>query len=126
MQVICTVLSVDTDLPPAVYGDDRIVDIAVDIRYTGSRGRPLRWWWAWWTASTSSIRIRREREKSVLDLTVSGTKDAVMMVEAGAKEITEKEMLGAILFGTRGNQKDHRVYREASWPKLAKPKMEIR
>ena len=31
-------------------------------------------------------------------VTVAGTKDAVMMVEAGAKEITEEEMLGAILF----------------------------
>lgn len=40
-----------------------------------------------------------EREKSRLSLTLSGTKDAVMMVEAGALEISEKEMLDAILFG---------------------------
>ena len=39
-----------------------------------------------------------QREKSDLHLTVSGTKDAVMMVEAGANEISEDEMLGAILF----------------------------
>lgn len=39
-----------------------------------------------------------QRAKSKLALTVSGTKDAVMMVEAGAEEITEDEMLGAILF----------------------------
>lgn len=40
-----------------------------------------------------------QREKSRLHLTVAGTKDAVMMVEAGANEITEKEMLDAILLG---------------------------
>ena len=39
-----------------------------------------------------------QREVSRMSLTVAGTKDAVMMVEAGAKEVTEKEMLDAILF----------------------------
>ncbi len=39
-----------------------------------------------------------EREKSDLHLVVSGTKDAVMMVEAGAKEIPEDIMLEAIMF----------------------------
>jgi len=38
-----------------------------------------------------------QREKSRLALTVAGTRDAVMMVEAGANEVTEKEMLDAIL-----------------------------
>ncbi|WP_214540460.1 polyribonucleotide nucleotidyltransferase [Staphylococcus pseudintermedius] len=40
-----------------------------------------------------------QREKSRLDLEVAGHKDAVNMVEAGASEITEAEMLEAILFG---------------------------
>ena len=40
-----------------------------------------------------------EREKSRLDLSLSGTKDAIMMVEAGASEITEEELIRAILFG---------------------------
>lgn len=39
-----------------------------------------------------------QREKSRLHLTVSGTKEAVLMVEAGAKEVTEEEMLKGILF----------------------------
>lgn len=39
-----------------------------------------------------------QKEVSKLDLTVAGTKDAIMMVEAGAKELTEDEMLEAILF----------------------------
>ena len=40
-----------------------------------------------------------QRDKSRIHLTVAGTKDAVMMVEAGANEVTEEEMLKAILFG---------------------------
>ncbi len=38
-------------------------------------------------------------EQSDIDLTVAGTKDAVNMVEAGAKEVTEEDMLEAIMFG---------------------------
>ena len=38
-------------------------------------------------------------EKSKLYLVVAGTKDAILMVEAGAEEITEDKMLDAILFG---------------------------
>ena len=39
-----------------------------------------------------------QRAKSDLALTVSGTKDAIMMVEAGANEVSEEKMLEAILF----------------------------
>ena len=39
-----------------------------------------------------------EREKSDLHLTVAGTKDAIMMVEAGANEVPEEKMLQAILY----------------------------
>ena len=39
-----------------------------------------------------------ERADSVLHLTVAGTKEAVLMVEAGAKEVSEEVMLGGILF----------------------------
>ena len=38
-----------------------------------------------------------QREKSELDLVVSGTKDAIMMVEAGANEVPEDVILSAIL-----------------------------
>lgn len=38
-------------------------------------------------------------EKTSLNLTLAGTKDAINMVEAGAQELTEKQMLDAILFG---------------------------
>lgn len=40
-----------------------------------------------------------EQEKSDLDLTVAGTKEAINMVEAGAEEVSEEVMLEAILFG---------------------------
>ena len=40
-----------------------------------------------------------QREKSLLNLTVSGTKDAIMMVEAGAMELEEEIVLKGILFG---------------------------
>ena len=96
VQVIVTVLSVDMELPPAVYGmiGSSIALSISEIPFIGP---------------TASIVVgmvdgeyvlnpnTEEREKSVLDLTVSGTKDAVMMVEAGANEVTEKEMLDAIL-----------------------------
>lgn len=39
-----------------------------------------------------------EREKSILNLTVGGTNEAILMVEAGAKFVTEEKMLQAIMF----------------------------
>lgn len=42
---------------------------------------------------------------SDLDLVVAGTKDAVLMVESEAKELTEEQMLGAVMFGHREMQK---------------------
>ncbi len=41
---------------------------------------------------------QEQREVSALDLTVAGTKEAVLMVEAGANEVSEEVMLKAILF----------------------------
>ncbi|MCM3739001.1 polyribonucleotide nucleotidyltransferase [Oceanobacillus luteolus] len=40
-----------------------------------------------------------QQEKSDIELTVAGTKDAVNMVEAGAEEVSEEVMLEAIMFG---------------------------
>ena len=41
---------------------------------------------------------------SKLDLIVAGTRDAVLMVESEAQELSEAEMLGAVMFGHRGMQ----------------------
>ncbi|MDX9807093.1 MAG: polyribonucleotide nucleotidyltransferase [Acholeplasma sp.] len=40
-----------------------------------------------------------EMEQSDIDLTVAGTKEAINMVEAGAKQVTEEDMLAALMFG---------------------------
>ncbi len=45
-----------------------------------------------------------EMPKSDLDLVIAGTADAVMMVESEAKELSEKQMLDAVMFGHRGFQ----------------------
>ena len=41
----------------------------------------------------------KQMEESTLNLTVAGTKDAICMVEAGAQQLSEKDMLEAIMFG---------------------------
>ncbi|QUH20787.1 polyribonucleotide nucleotidyltransferase [Alkaliphilus sp. B6464] len=97
VQVIATVLSVDTDCSPdivAMIGSSVALSIS-DIPFQGP---------------TASVHIGMidgnllinptsdQREHSELDLVVSGTKDAVMMIEAGANEVTEEQMLEAILF----------------------------
>ena len=45
-----------------------------------------------------------EMAESSLDLVIAGTQDAVMMVESEAKELHEKQMLEAVMFGHRGFQ----------------------
>ena len=56
---------------------------------------------------------RADPQGSDLDLVVAGTRDAVMMVESEAKELTEETMLGAVVFGHQpvpaGDRPDHRA-----------------
>ena len=56
-----------------------------------------------------------EMAKSDLDLVVAGTGDAVMMVESEAKELPEKQMLEAVMFGHRGFQPV--IQAIISWPR---------
>ncbi len=42
---------------------------------------------------------KEEEEKSLIHLTIAGTKDAINMVEAGAKEVSEEVMLDALMYG---------------------------
>ncbi|RMH62479.1 MAG: polyribonucleotide nucleotidyltransferase, partial [Zetaproteobacteria bacterium] len=46
----------------------------------------------------------QQMESSELDLVVAGTRDAVLMIESEAKELSEQQMLDAIEFGQRGYQ----------------------
>jgi len=97
VQVIATVLSVDTEIPPAVYGmlGSSIALSISDIPFYGPTGSIVV---GYVDGKFVSNPDSEQREKSLLDLTVSGTKDAVMMVEAGAKEVSEQVMLDAIMY----------------------------
>ncbi|WP_206457816.1 polyribonucleotide nucleotidyltransferase [Anaerovorax sp. IOR16] len=98
VQVVATVMSVDCDCAPeivAMIGSSVALSIS-DIPFDGP------------TASVMIGRIddrfiinptKAEREESNLHLVVSGTKDAIMMVEAGANEVPEDIILEAIMLG---------------------------
>lgn len=65
-----------------------------------------------------------QTEQSDLALTVAGTKDGVMMVEAGAAEISEDDMLEALNFGHEAIRKLC-LFEEEIIAKVGKPKMEV-
>ena len=65
-----------------------------------------------------------QRAASELALTVAGTKDAVMMVEAGAKEVSEEVMLKAILFAHEEIKKIV-AFIEGIQAEIGKPKREF-
>jgi len=62
-----------------------------------------------------------QREVSSMYVYVSGTKEAILMVEAGAKEVSEKEMLGAIMFAHEEIKKII-AFQEDIVAKVGKPK----
>ena len=96
--VVATALSVDTEIPPEVYAmlGSSIALTVSDIPFNGPTGSVM----VGYVDGEYIINPNLEqREKSTLNLALSGTKDAIMMVEAGANELTEKEMLDAIIFG---------------------------
>ncbi len=98
VQVVNTVLSVDNDNSPelaAMFGSSLCTCIS-KIPFDG----PI--------AGVKVGRIdgkfiinptQEEAELSDIDLTVAGTKTAINMVEAGAREVSEEDMLEALLFG---------------------------
>ncbi len=96
VQIVAMVMSVDPDVEPEILGmigSSAALSIS-DIPFAGPTG----------AVSVGMVDGEyiinpnaEQKEKSVLDLTVAGTKDAVMMVEAGAKGVSEAQMLEAIL-----------------------------
>ena len=96
VQVVATVLSVDTNLPPeipAMIGSSIALCIS-EIPFNGPTG------------SVVIGRVNGEyvvcpndeqRAQSDLHLIVSGTKEAILMVEAGANEVSEEVMLNGIM-----------------------------
>lgn len=98
VQVVNTVLSVDPDNSPemaAMFGSSLATCIS-KVPFDG----PI-----------AGVKVGRvdgqfiinptvdEMEKSDIELTVAGTKDAINMVEAGAKQVSEDDMLEALMFG---------------------------
>jgi polyribonucleotide nucleotidyltransferase len=97
VSVVVTVLSVDQDCSPEIAGmiGSSIALSISDVPFEGPTG----------AVNVGLINNEfivnpnsKERESTILNLTVAGTKDAIMMVEAGANEIKEAVMLDAILF----------------------------
>ncbi len=66
-----------------------------------------------------------QREKSRIHLNLAGTKDAILMIEAGADEVTNDEMVGAIMFGHEEIKKICKFIEEKIVPEVGKPKLEI-
>ena len=98
VQIINMVLSADPDCSPemaAMIGSSMALSVS-DIPFQG----PIAGVNVGYIDGEYVINPTVEqKEVSRLDLEVAGHKDAVNMVEAGASEITEKEMLDAIFFG---------------------------
>ena len=123
VQVVATVLSVDTNQPPeipAMIGSSVALSIS-DIPFAGP------------TAAVNVGLVDGEyvinpndeqRAASDLNLTVSGTKDAVMMVEAGANEVTEEVMLKGILLAHEEIKKLV-AFQEQIVAEIGKPKREF-
>ncbi len=98
VQVVVTVLSVEQDVPPeipAMIGSSIALAVS-DIPWNGPTGAVLVG-----RVDGKFVICPDEQQRAVSDLSlyVAGTEEAIMMVEAGAKELSEETMLDAILFG---------------------------
>ncbi|MBF1692888.1 polyribonucleotide nucleotidyltransferase, partial [Selenomonas sp.] len=98
VQIVATVLSVEQDNPPeiaAMFGASCALTVS-DIPFMG----PIAGVRVGYINGEFVINPTEEqRADSDLNLTVAGSYDAVMMVEAGANELSEEIVLDAILFG---------------------------
>lgn len=98
VSVIATPLSVEPDILPeplAMLGSSISLSIS-DIPFEGPIGAVKVGYVDGKYIINPTV---AESEKSLLDLSLAGTKEAILMVEAGAKEISEEEMLNALMFG---------------------------
>ena len=123
VQVVNTVLSVDQDCSAemaAMFGASLALSIS-NIPFNGPIGGVIV------GRENGEFIINptvKQAEESDLSLTIAGTKDAIMMVEAGAREISEDDMLDALMFG----QKYIKVlceFEDEIIAKVGQPKMEV-
>ena len=123
VQVTNIVMSVETDCSPAMaamLGSSLALSIS-DIPFDG----PI--------AGVEVGRVNGEyvlnptveqSEQTDIELTVAGTKQAINMVESGAKEVSEEDMLGALLFGFDAI-KELVAFQEEIVQAVGKEKMEV-
>ena len=123
VQVTNIVMSVDTDCSPAMaamLGSSLALSIS-DIPFDG----PI--------AGVEVGRVNGEyvlnptveqAEQTDIELSVAGTKQAINMVESGAKEVSEEDMLGALLFGFDAI-KELVAFQEEIVQAIGKEKMEV-
>ncbi len=123
VSVVVTPLSVDVNNPPEILGmiASSVALSISDIPFMGPTGSV-----AVGLVDGQFVLNPNEEEsaKSSLRLTVSGTRDAVMMVEAGADEIPESTMLEAIMFAHE-NIKKIVAFISDIQAQIGKPKKEI-
>ena len=123
VQIINTVMSVDLDSTPemtAMFGSSLALGIS-DIPFDG----PIAGVYVGRVNGKLVINPTvEEREKSDLNLAVAGTKEAINMVEAGANELSEDEMLDAIMFGHEAI-KQLCEFEDEIIKEIGKPKREI-
>ena len=103
VSVVATVLSVEQDNPPevaAMIGTSIAISIS-DVPWNGPIGG------VWLGLVDGEYVINptvEQREKSEMLVTVAGTKQKVVMIEAGANEVEESVIFEGIKFATKGNR----------------------
>ena len=123
VQIVATAVSVDQDNPPdmaAMIGASCALSIS-DIPFDG----PIAGVRIGLINGEFIVNPNVEQTKiSELSLGVAGTKDAILMVEAGAKEVSEEVMLDAIWFA-HDVIKDIVAFQEKIQAEIGKQKMEV-
>ncbi|MDA9364909.1 polyribonucleotide nucleotidyltransferase [Gammaproteobacteria bacterium] len=104
VQIFCTVLSADKNINPdiaSLIGASAALSIS-GVPFQGPLGAAR----VGFIDSNFVLNPSpTELENSMLDMVVAGTKDAVLMVESEASELSEDIMLGSVLFGHQEMQK---------------------
>ncbi len=122
--VVATALSVDPDVSPeplAMVGSSIALSIS-DIPWAGPTGSVVVGCVDGKYVINPNV---EERAKSTIHLNLAGTSDAILMIEAGANEVTDAEMVGAIMFGHEEIKKVCAWIADEIVPAVGKPKKEM-
>ncbi len=122
--VIAQALSVEPDVQPeplAMVGSSIALAIS-DIPWAGPTGSVVVGYVDGKYVINPDL---KEREKSTIHLNLAGTKDAILMIEAGADEVSNDEMVNAITFGHEEIKKICDFIEKEIVPVVGKQKREI-